>query len=314
MHLISPNHAVARRRVLRFLALAVLCAGAAVPRAPSARAAGTIVQAVASTNVYGDVIKQIGGAHVAVFSMLSDPNVDPHAYESNTTDAAAVARATLIVQNGLGYDSFMVKLENASPKAGRVVLDAGDRLGYKAGDNPHIWYDPATMPRVATLIAAELTRQDRAGAATFAANLRAFDASLKPWIDGIAAVRKQYAGTPVAITEPVFSYEALALGLKILTPSSFALAIMQGNDPAPQDAQTEINLFTKNEVKVFFYNQQAVAPITVKLLALARSHHIAVVGVYETEPPSQTYQRWMLAELQATRLALSKGISTEKIQ
>lgn len=314
MHLTSPSFAHLRRVPLPLLALVALCAGLPGSRIQTTQAAGMVVQAVASTNVYGDVIKQIGGAHVAVFSILSNPNTDPHTYESNTTDAAAVARATLVVQNGLGYDSFIVKLENASPRSDRTVLDAGARLGYRTGDNPHIWYDPATMPRVAALVAAELSRQDRADAASFAANLRAFDLSLKPWTAGIAAVRKQYAGTPVAITEPVFGYEALALGLKILTPNSFALAIMQGNDPSPQDAQTETDLFTQNRVKVFFYNQQAVAPITVKLLGLARSHHIAVVGVYETKPLAMTYQQWMLAELQATRLALSKGISTEHIQ
>ena len=272
-----------------------------------------MIQAVASTNVYGAVIQQIGGTHVAVFSILSNPNADPHSYETGTADAAAVARATLAVQNGLGYDSFIVNLENASPRHDRTVIDAGARLGYKTGDNPHIWYSPSTMPRVAALIAAALSRQDPADAAVFAANLRAFDASLKPWIDGIAALRKQYAGTPVAVTEPVFGYAAQALGLQILTPSSFALAIMEGNDPSPQDAQSEIDLFTKNRVKVFFYNQQAVAPITVRLLGLAHAHHIAVVGVYETKPAARTYQQWMLAELQAVRLALSKGISTEKI-
>jgi len=306
----------AQRRFLvsRLLASAAIVLGPAGLQDHGARAAGIVVQAVASTNVYGDVIAQIGGRHVMVFSILSDPNTDPHTFESDTSDAAAVAKATLAVQNGIGYDSFIVKLEDASPNARRTVLDAGARLGYKTGDNPHIWYDPATMPRVAALIAAELSRQDPADKATFAANLRAFNASLKPWIDGIAALRRQYAGTPVAITEPVFAYEIQALGLTTLTPNSFALAIMQGNDPAPQDAQTEINLFSKNRVKVFFYNQQAVAPITVKLLGLARSHHIAIVGVYETKPRSKTYQQWMLAELQATKLALSRGISTEKLQ
>lgn len=300
--------------VPRLLAVAALALGAVGLQSHTARAAGAVIQAVASTNVYGDVIEQIGGARVSVFSILSDPNTDPHSYESNTTDAAAVARATLVVQNGIGYDSFIAKLENASPNARRTVLDAGASLGYKTGDNPHIWYSPTTMPRVAALVAAALSRQDPAGAATFAANLRRFDATLKPWTNGIAALRKRYAGTPIAITEPVFSYEAQALGLKILTPNSFALAIMEGNDPSPQDAQLETNLFTANKVKAFFYNQQAVAPITVRLLGLARSHRIAIVGVYETKPSSRTYQQWMLAELQATRLALSKGISTEKIE
>jgi zinc/manganese transport system substrate-binding protein len=279
-----------------------------------AQAGSRLIHAVSSTNVYADVISQIGGEHVAVFSILNNPDVDPHTYESNTTDASAVARATLVVQNGIGYDAFMTKLEDASPSVRRTVLDVAARLGYKQGANPHLWYNPTTMPRVAALITATLKLQDPVDASYFAANLRRFDAALTPWIDGIARVRKLYAGTPVAITEPVFGYEAQALGLRILTPPSFAMAIMDGIDPSPQDTQTEISLFTARRVKVFFYNQQAVAPITVRLLGLARSQHIAIVGVYETKPLSMTYQQWMLAELQATQRALSRGISTEHIQ
>jgi zinc/manganese transport system substrate-binding protein len=280
---------------------------------PAAAARPIVLRAVGSTNVYADVIQQIGGSHVSVTGILSNPNADPHTYESSTADATAVEQATLIVENGLGYDAFMNKLENASPNRGRVVIDAGSALGHRDGDNPHIWYNPATMPRVAALIAAALGRQDPADKRLFAAHLRAFDRSLKPWTDLISVVRKRFAGTPVAITEPVFGYAANALGFKILTPNSFAMAIMQGNDPAPQDVLAEQDLFTRNEVKVFFYNQQAVAPITVRLLALARAHHIPIVGVYETKPRDKTYQQWMLAEVQATYTALTRGTSTEHI-
>jgi len=276
--------------------------------------AGGVIFVVASTNVYGDVIQQIGGSRVAVTSMLSDPNTDPHAYESSTNDARAVAKATLVVQNGLGYDAFMGKLEAASPNSRRVVYDAGAALGYKPGDNPHIWYAPTTMPRVAMFIAAELARQDPADRLLFAANLRTFRASLIPWTDLIATTRRRFGSVPVAITEPVFGYGATALGLKILTPPSFALAMQQGIDPSPQDVQTEERLFTQNKVRCFFYNQQAVAPITVTLIGLARSGRIPIVGVYETKPPAKTYQQWMLAEVQATALALSRGASTEKLQ
>jgi zinc/manganese transport system substrate-binding protein len=278
-----------------------------------ASAAGRVITVVASTNVYEDVIAQLGGSHVKVIGILSNPNTDPHTYESSTADARAVAGATLVVQNGLGYDDFMSKLESASPNANRVVIDVGKTLGYKVGDNPHIWYNPATMPRVATLVVAALSRQDPQDKAIFQARLATFDRSLKPWTDLIAQVRRRYAGTPVAITEPVFGYAANALGLKILTPPSFALAIQEGNDPAPQDVQVEKSLFTGNKVTVFFYNQQAVAPITVTLLGLARAHHIPIVGVYETRPLAKTYQQWMLVEIQATLKALSTGVSTERI-
>jgi zinc/manganese transport system substrate-binding protein len=286
----------------------------AVTRAASAPRATTVIQAVGAENEYADVIKQIGGAHVAVTAILSDPNADPHSYESSTRDAAAVSRAAFVVQNGLGYDAFMQKLEAASPSSTRVVLSVGESLGFKAGDNPHIWYDPTTMPYVAAWASAVLTRLDPADSAGFQANLRAFDASMLTYTSRIAALRRRYAGTPVAITEPVFGYALNALDFRVLTPPSFALAIQEGNDPAPQDVQTEENLLSQNKVKLFAYNQQAVAPITVRLLPLARAHHIPIVGIYETKPLSKSYQQWMVAELDAVDRALGHGQSTEVVR
>jgi zinc/manganese transport system substrate-binding protein len=298
---------------VRTLAVVVLLSTAwgAVPR--RAAAAGTIINVVASTNVYADVIAQLGGSHVKVIGILSDPTADPHTYESSTVDAGAVAKATLVVQNGIGYDAFMNKLEGASPNSKRVMIDVGATLGYKDGDNPHLWYKPDTMPRIAPLIVAALTKQDPADKMTFQANLRAFTASLKPWLAQIADVKKQFAGSPVAVTEPVFDYAAKAAGLKILTPYTFQAAIMGGTDPSPQDVQLQKGLFSKKSIRVFFYNQQAVAPITVQLLGLAHSNHVPIVGVYETKPLHRTYQQWMMAEFTAVQLALSKGVSTQQI-
>lgn len=298
--------------------LAVLAAMAPAQAAPAMHTtpdaqAATVIRTVGAENFYADVIRQIGGSRVTTVGIISNPSTDPHTYESSTADASAVASADLVVQNGLGYDAFMGKLEAASPNARRTVIDVGAALGYKTGANPHIWYNPSTMPRVAALIAAELVRRDPRHKATFQANLRAFDRSLGDWTGRIAALRRRFKGTPIAVTEPVFGYAAAALGLDVRTPYSFQLAVMEGNDPAPQDVQTEQNLFTQHRVKVFIYNQQAVVPITVQLLGLARAHHIPVVGVYESMPLHQTYQTWMISEMDALDRALSRGISTEKI-
>lgn len=282
-------------------------------RSQPAGASGRVILAVASTNVYGDLLRQVGGNHVRVISLLSDPNLDPHTYESSTGDARAVAQATLVVRNGLGYDDFIVHLENASPNRGRVDISAGDRLDYHTGDNPHIWYNPATMPRVAGFVADALSRQDPADRAYFQANTRAFIASLAPWNRELAAIRARYGGAPVAVTEPVFDYTLAAMGLKVLTPRGFALAVEEGNDPSPQDVQVMTNLLNSRRVRCFFYNQQAAEPITSRLLDLARNRHIPIVGVYETRPPAMTYAKWMLVEARATALALSEGRSTEHL-
>jgi len=284
-----------------------------VTHAAAPRAAHPI-NVVAGENEYGDVIGQIGGSHVSVLSVLSNPNADPHTYEASTTIAAAVARAQLIVVNGLGYDDFMTKLESASPSANRVVIDVGTVFGRKVGDNPHQWYDPMTMPKVAALVADQLAKDDPADKAAFQANVRTFDASLAPYRSRLAAIKRRFAGTPVAITEPVFGYALNTMGLTVLTPHRFSLAIQEGNDPSPQDAQVEANLLSQNKVKLFAYNQQTVVPATQKLLPIARAHHIPIIGVYETKPLATNYQQWMVAEADAVMLALTKGVSTEKVR
>jgi zinc/manganese transport system substrate-binding protein len=293
-------------------ALAVALIGAWRQPATADSPPGTL-HAVASTNVYADVLRQIGGPRLSVFALLNNPNADPHTFETNTADAAAVQRAVFVVRNGLGYDDFLAKLEDAAPNGRRTVLDAGASLDYTPGANPHIWYSPATMPRLAALMAASLSRQDPAHAAAYAANLRAFDRSLRPWTALLATLRRRYAGTPVAVTEPVFGYELQALGLRVLTPAPFAMAIMQGNDPAPQDAQAQEDLLTQHRVRCLFYNQQAVAPVTSTLRRLARAGGIPVVGVYETKPARLTYQQWMMAETTAVQRALAHDLSTETL-
>lgn len=295
----------------------VLCALAAACSvacsAPAQSNDAKTLRAVGAENFYANVIAQVGGSHVQVVAVLSNPNTDPHSYESSTVDASAVAGADLIVQNGLGYDAFMRKLEDASPNATRTVIDVGQTLGYATGDNPHLWFDPATMPRVATMIADELSKRDPSHAAEYRHNAAQFTASLRPWTERITAFKRAHRDVPVAVTEPVFNHTADALGLKILTPPSFQLAVEEGNDPAPQDVAT-VNGLLSGKVKAFIYNQQTVEPTTAQLLDLARKNRVPVVGVYETMPAGMTYQRWMVAEVDAVSLAITKGRSTEKLR
>jgi zinc/manganese transport system substrate-binding protein len=310
------------RHAVSVLGLASIAACAvAVPAVSHAGASGApapttsarIVQAVGAENEYADVIRQIGGGHISVLGVISDPTTDPHTYESSTTDANAVAKAQLIVQNGVGYDDFMSHLAAASPSKSRTVIDVGSMLGYKTGANPHLWYKPTTMTQVAVKIASTLARYDPADKATFNANLTRFVASLTPWKAALNALHRRYAGTPVAVTEPVFDYTLQAAGFTILTPHRFELAIQEGNDPSPQDAQIEANLISQKKVKAFFYNQQAVEAVTTKLLGIARAKRVPIVGVYETMPLGKNYQSWMMAEVTAVAKALGHGVSTERI-
>jgi len=274
-----------------------------------------VIQAVGAENQYADVLSQIGGRYVSVSSILDNPNTDPHTFEASTSVAEEVSRAQLIVQNGVGYDTFMDTIESASPDPTRRIIVAQRVLGLPdSTPNPHLWYDPKTMPAVAAVMSADLSALDPSHAAYFRARLAAFDASLRPWLAAIAGFRASEGGTPVATTEPVADYLLRAMGMKNLTPYGFQADIMNGVDPSPEGIALEDGFFSRHRVKVFCYNRQVVDSLTMAIKADAVAAGIPVVGVYETMPtPGFDYQTWMLAEVAALRAAVVHGVSTEHL-
>jgi zinc/manganese transport system substrate-binding protein len=291
--------------------LTLLLAGCSAQ--PSA-ASGKII-AVGAENQYTSVISQIGGVYVDATSVMSNPNTDPHTFEASAQVAGTISTASLVVQNGLGYDSFMSKIESASPSSSRTVISAQQVLGLPDSTrNPHLWYSPKTMPAVARRIAAALTAIQPSHRTYFDAKLAAFDRSLAMWTKAIAAFKAAHPGVPVATTEPVADYLLEAAGTRNLTPWPLQAAIMNDTDPAPQDVALQDALFAGGRVKVFFYNEQVTDSITASYLKLAKAHHIPVVGVYETMPTDgYTYQSWMEAELAAIARAVASGESTERL-
>jgi zinc/manganese transport system substrate-binding protein len=288
-------------KTLMALATAAMIATGVVP---AAGVSGGRIAVVAAENFYGDVARQIGGDRVAVDSILSNPNQDPHLFETSPDVVRQVAAAQSIVYNGADYDPWMAKLMEVTSRAGRVAIVAADLTHTKAGDNPHLWYDPPTMPAVARALAAAFSAADPAASAGYAARLKTFLASLAPLDQKIAAIRKSYAGAPVAATEPVFGYMAGALGLK-MHDARFQLAVMNDTEPSARDfAAFEGELKARN-VKVLFYNRQASDNLVNHLVDLARASKIPVVGVTETEPAGQSFQAWMMSELDATGAALA---------
>ena len=275
-----------------------------------------LINAIGVENEYADAIAQIGGKYVLVSAIETDPNTDPHTFEVSPKVATEIAGADLIVKNGVGYDDWATKIIAAAPKASRQVIDVQKLL--KLPDdtpNPHLWYDPKTMPVVADAVANDLSILLPTQAGYFEANAAKFKDALKPWYAAIASFKKDFPGTPVAVTEPVSDYMLQAAGTTIVTPFSLQAAIMNGTDPSPQNVATQNNLFTAHKVKVFVYNQQVTDPLTQSFLNLAEQNGIPVVGVYETMPqPGYTYQSWMLAEVDALRKAVTMKVSTETLQ
>ncbi len=267
--------------------------------------------AVGAESQYADVIAQVGGRYVKVAAIMSNPATDPHAFEASPGVANAVATARLVVQNGLGYDGFMNRIESAAPSATRDVIVVQKLLGIPDSEsNPHLWYRPGTMTAVASAVAAGLASREPGHAAYFRANAAAFGRSLAPWYRALAQLRERHPGAPVATTEPVGDFMIQAAGARNLTPFALQADIMNGIDPAPQNVTIERALLSRRRVKVLLYNQQVTDTLTRTLLADATASRVPVVGLYETMPTGYHYQSWMLAEAQALQRALAQGTST----
>jgi zinc/manganese transport system substrate-binding protein len=289
------------------LILALLAAAAAVlaggGTGAGAETAGPI-KLVAAENFYGDVARQIGGPQVEVVSVLSNPDQDPHLFETSPAVLRQLAAAQVVIYNGVDYDPWMPKLLAAAQRLGRTAIVAAELVGRKPGSNPHLWYDSATMPAVARAIAATLAKADPAHAADYETRLAAFLSSLKPIDDKIETVRKKFAGSAVTASEPVFGDMAAALGLTMRN-EKFQLAIMNDTEPAARDVAAFESDLKERRVRAMFYNRQASDKIVQQLVALARDNKVPVVGVTELVPPGVTFQQWMLGELNDTEKALA---------
>lgn len=305
----------ARRRTVIACALALATALVVAGCGSGSSASHGRIVAVGAENQYANVIEQVGGRYVSADAVESNPNTDPHTYQASPSVAQSIAEADLVVENGVGYDSFMSSLEAASPNAARKVINVQKLLGLPdSTPNPHLWYRPGTMSAVAAAIARDLSALQPKHAAYFRANAARFDASLRPWLSAIARLRSRYAGTPVATTEPVADYLIEAAGLKNVTPFSMQADIMNGTDPAPQDVGVQRSLFSDHRVRIFIHNRQVTSPLTESFVEEAKHDGIPIVGVYETMPtPGYDYQQWMEAETAAIERAIADHRSAERL-
>jgi zinc/manganese transport system substrate-binding protein len=299
-----------------FLALAVLATtvllgtrDVAVAGA-SAKASTSTVHVVAAENFWGNIAAQIGGRDVQVTSLITNPNADPHLFETDAQNAALLAEAQVVIENGAGYDTWMGSLLGADDGHLRIV-NAASVLHVTGSDpNPHLWYDIPRVPSVAAAIAAALSKEAPQHAHLFAHNLETFDSSLKPLDGTLATIRKGYHDVSVAYTERVPGYLLADAHLDVKTPPGFARAIEDGTDPGAADTVAMQELLTKHDINVLLYNGQTVTPVTTQIRALAKEHHIPVVGVSETMPSgAATYQQWQEAQMNTLLHALQKSTS-----
>src|SRR4051794_21012601 len=273
----------------------------------SSTGAGDKLEVVAAENVYGSIAAQIGGPHVSVTSILTSPSADPHLFEPGTSSGLAVAGAQVVLQNGLGYDAFMTRLENAAPSKNRVVVTMADVLGLQGNDtNPHLWYDVPKLDRIATAISAAFARADPPHATAYRRGLSRFERSLEPLKREVATIRTRFHGMPVAYTEPVPGYLVAAAGLRNLAPDSFARPLEEGTEPSASAVSAMSRLVAQRRIRVLLYNAQAASPLTKRLRSAAQNAGIPVVPVTETLPPGVSFQQWQLDQARTLAAALAR--------
>ena len=265
------------------------------------------LEVIAGENFWGSIAAQLGGSHVSVSSIVTNPNTDPHDYESSATDARAFATADYVVLNGAGYDDWGQKLLSANPGQNRKVLTVAELLNKKAGDNEHFWYNPDWVEKVADRITADYQALDATDAGYFSQQREALRIALKPYHDAIARIRAAHSAAPVGATESIFVYMGQALGLKLISPAEFMQAISEGNDPPAQTVAEFQDQISHRQIKVLVYNTQTSTPVTENLKLLAARNNIPVVGISETlEPSTASFQDWQLKQLTDLETALSR--------
>jgi zinc/manganese transport system substrate-binding protein len=273
---------------------------------PGASAPTRTLNIVAGENFWGSIVSQLAGKAGHVSSIVTDPNADPHDYESSSDDARAFATADYVILNGAGYDGWAQRLLSGNPSSKRKVLTIADLLGKKEGDNPHFWYSPDDVSKVVDRVEADLKSLDPADVAYLDAQRTALDGAMVPYRNRLAEIKAKFGGTPVASTESILVYLAQYLGLNVISPPEFMQAVAEGNDPpAPSVAafQTQI---TSRHAKVLVYNEQTSTAVTTNLKKLAADAGIPVIGVTETiQPPDATFEQWFEAELVQLQNALN---------
>jgi zinc/manganese transport system substrate-binding protein len=295
--------------------LALLLAGAVVlltgcgTQGTGGSAGGGPIQVVAAENFWGSVAAQLGGDRVQVTSIVVNPDTDPHSYEPTAQDARMMATARLAIVNGVGYDEWASKLLAASPLDGRVVLNVGDLLGLHDGDNPHRWYFPANVFAVVGRIVADYDMLDPAGAAYFAQRRQSLETEGLARYDQLRhEIRARYAGTPVGYSESIFQGLGEDLGLRLLTPYSFAKAIAEGGEVTARDKRTVDGQAEDRKIDVWVFNSQNVTPDVRRVNELARAARIPIATVSETlSPASDSFQQWQVAELEGLMRALHEA-------
>jgi zinc/manganese transport system substrate-binding protein len=276
------------------------------PNGTSSIGAGSRLAVVATINAWGSIAAQLGGDRVQQTSIITNPDTDPHSYEPSAADARRVADATIVVENGIGYDAWADKMLASDPNPQRTVINVGDAVGVGAGGNPHQWYSPDSVTKAANAITAAYKKADPNDSAYFDQQNQQFvNQDLSNYRSLIDNIKAKYAGTPVGASESIFSPLSDALGLNLITPPEFLKAISEGTDPSPADKATIDHQIATKAIKVYVLNSQNNNPDVQAQVDAAKKQGIPIATVTETlSPANASFQDWQSTQLSGLAAAL----------
>ena len=251
---------------------------------------------VAGVSQWGALARAALGDRAKVVTLLTDPNADPHSHEATTADAAYVAEAAIVIENGAGYDTWLSQLVDARATRPRVI-NVANLVHVATGTNPHLFYDVSAARRFVEALATQSASigVTSTSAATVLAALRGLESQ-------VAAIRATCAGVRVAATEDVTGYLLNALGLRVVTPESLRLAVGNGVDPSVSDLATALAQL-RTHPAFLVDNVQTATPLTNEMVAVARANHVPIVKVTETMTGTN-YVTWISRTIATMRADL----------
>jgi zinc/manganese transport system substrate-binding protein len=261
---------------------------------------------VSGVSEWGALASQLVGPDARVVSLLTDPNADPHDHEATISDAANVAQASIVLENGAGYDTWLSQLVSA--RGSKVsVVNVGKLMDVAPGKNPHLFYNPLAAIKFVKALTALL--EHRHGFANINVRSAQLLAQLDTIQGSVESIASTCHGVKVAATEDVTTYLLKDARLDIVTPEALRLAIGNGVDPSVRDLATALEQLKKHPA-LLIDNIQTATPLTGELVAQANSSHVPVIKVTETMR-GHDYVRFMNGVVAKIKAALkSEGCAT----
>ncbi len=279
-------------KTLKFVSLALAAVLALAGCAPAEQPIDGKVKIVASTNVWGDVAKSVGGDFVEVTSIIEDANKDPHSYEATARDQLAVEKSNLVIANGGGYDDFIEKMVEAAGNK-RIFRVASAVTAVAWQENEHLWYSISAVGEVAYALSDALAELDPENASTYSKNADTYVEGLT----GVAAVygevRTRTQDFTYFGTEPLADWLLADLGFVNKTPEKFSEAIENETDVAPAVMKQSLDLINGGSIKYLVINAQTENAQVQQIIDAASKAGVRAVKLSEVLPKGIGYVEWM---------------------